>query len=269
MKIKEPNYVKLLIEKRDATEHALVSKELITTKEKARMNSLVRDLVHHFENKHIWVTPYGNGKLANISVLKYFITDQKELGLRGARRTNISLKVKFFDSSKNSLNFVKEKVTQSTANEFIKNWCQESDKGLGTEKDLSRDSFYYLNEIGGYSACDNSSGDCFCEDFKTETDACRYLDGWSIEEINQNTLKAYVVTTQEFENGAELIFADKPSKAKHLSTLAMNCNYIDLRAKREPKVDKYLDIAIDNSLDWNIPEHKKILETELGWKELN
>jgi hypothetical protein len=183
MKIKEPNYVQLLVEKRDATEHALVSKEIITTKEKVKMNSLVRDLVQHFENKHIWVTPYGNGKLARINVLKYFVTDQKKLGLRGARRTDISFKVKFFDPSKNSLDFYKEKVTQATANDFIREWCKEFDKGNDEQKTLPRCSFYYENEKNGYSACDNSDDDCFCEDFKTEENAKRYLDGWNLNEI--------------------------------------------------------------------------------------
>ncbi|MBK5262990.1 MAG: hypothetical protein JJE17_10565 [Peptostreptococcaceae bacterium] len=76
-----------------------------------------------------------------------------------------------------------KKVTLSVAKNFIDEWCKNFNKGNGNKKELPRDSFYYLNEKGGYSACDNTDGDCFCEDFETEIEAQRYLEGWSLGEI--------------------------------------------------------------------------------------
>ena len=272
MKVKNPNYVKLIIEKFDSQEQALIGKELITTTEKVRMNSLVRDLQKYFENKNIWAVAYSKCALANISVLKYFIADHKELKFYEGRRNNFYYRLKFFDSSIDTLRFDKEKITQKTANEFIKKWCQEFDKGLGTEKDLTRDSFYFLNGIGGYSACDNTDGDCFCEDFDTEEDAQRYLNGLSLDEIKASKihrkLKAYVVSATDSDYGIEMVFAENPNKAKQTSILSMDVDYIDLRSNREPKADKYFNVSINNRLDWEVPEHREILEKKFGWREL-
>ena len=277
MKVKSPNYVKLLIEKFDSKEQALISKELITTTEKARMNSLVRDLQKYFENKNVWVIAYSKCSLANISVFKYFITDHKELKLYEGRRNNIYYKVKFFDLFKTSLEFNKEKVTQHTANEFIKNWCQESDKGLGSEKELPKHQFYYENENGAFSVCDNSSSDCFCEDFKTEIDAQRYLKGWSLDEIEfgerdnnkSKELKAYEVGTDDHEDGNRLIFAESANKAKSwcIKHNLLECSYIEMHSNRVPEADKYLNISIKNELNWEIPSHQIILIEKLGWQE--
>lgn len=35
---------------------------------------------------------------------------------------------------------------------------------------------YYKNEIGTWSAWDNMTGDCWCEDFKTRKEAVAYVE---------------------------------------------------------------------------------------------
>ena len=39
------------------------------------------------------------------------------------------------------------------------------------------DCGYFKNEIGSWSAFDNQSGDCWCEDFKTKKQAKEWCEG--------------------------------------------------------------------------------------------
>lgn len=82
-----------------------------------------------------------------------------------------------------------------------------------------------------------------------------------------NKLKAYVVSSDDMDDGQRLVFAETPGKAKELTDF--DSEYIYLRAYRKPEMDKHVDIAVNNQLDWNIPEHRKILEDELGWIEID
>ena len=83
--------------------------------------------------------------------------------------------------------------------------------------------------------------------------------------------KAYLVQGY-WQDSETIVFAETPSKAK---VIAINNNdfyeeedYIDLRATREKEFDEYADIAKDNYLDFDNPEHQKILK-EHGWHEID
>jgi len=47
-------------------------------------------------------------------------------------------------------------------------------------------------EDGGYSACNNTDGDCFCEDFKTEEEAIKYLNNEDFNLMENNNAKTQV-----------------------------------------------------------------------------
>lgn len=81
-------------------------------------------------------------------------------------------------------------------------------------------------------------------------------------------LKAYVVSTTDADDGAQMIFAESSNRAKMLSSLREDVDYVDLRVRREPKADKYLSIAVNDMLDFRIEAHKKILIEEFSWFEL-
>jgi hypothetical protein len=275
MKIKEPNYIKLLVKKYDSNDTALISKELITTTEKARMNALTRDFIKKCKNESLWANPGNYEKLPSINVRNYFIDNNRDLILHfDIEGYPILFVISLFNSNSCSLLFNNEKVTLLTATEYIKSWCQKFEKTLGTEKNLPRSSFYYINESGGYSTCDNSDGDCFCEDFKTEDDALKYLNGWSLDEIafenKKIKLKGYSVFTGDPDYGSKLIFAESANKAKSwcIKKSLIDINYIELKTTREKGMDRYLNIAIDNELKWEIIEHQTILIEELGWQEI-
>ena len=51
-------------------------------------------------------------------------------------------------------------------------------------------------------------------------------------------MKAYYVTDHEEEHG-EIVFADTHGQAKQWANL--DCDYIDRRARREPRYDQYVD----------------------------
>lgn len=63
---------------------------------------------------------------------------------------------------------------------FVSEWFEAFRKGHGHEKSLPKRSFYYKATDGAYSVCDNSTGHCICEDFKTEREAQAYLKDWSL-----------------------------------------------------------------------------------------
>lgn len=81
--------------------------------------------------------------------------------------------------------------------------------------------------------------------------------------------KAYVVRTDESDDGCIMVFATSTTNAK-LKAMATfdTCSYIDLRAVREPLADKYESIAIRDELQWDNEEHQRILSDEFGWQEL-
>jgi len=83
--------------------------------------------------------------------------------------------------------------------------------------------------------------------------------------------KAYLVIDYWYESQI-IVFAETPSKAK---VVAMNNNafcyeddYLDLRATREKDLDQYASIAIHDYLDWENPEHRKILKS-IGWHKID
>jgi len=192
MKVIGPKYVSLLLEKYDATENALISKRKITTTEKIRMNSLIRDLLKTFRRNNEYV--YCRRDLSNINIKSFFVDNDKDLLIHGNNNSDLQFyyRLIYFNEHSCTLNFNKEKLALSTAKNYIETWCQEFDKGLGSEKDLQKGSFYYLNEDGGYSACDNTDGDCFCEDFKTEEEAIKYLNNEDFNLMENNNAKTQV-----------------------------------------------------------------------------
>lgn len=194
MKITNPKYIKLLVEKYDMNENALIEKELVTTTEKVRMNSLIRDFSRKYFDEDCYQVIYQRipilyyKSLANINVFQFFKENSNILQFKAKYKAEpVEFKISLYDGKTKSLKFNGEQVTLKTAKSFISDWIKAFDMGrdLGEplEKELPRDSFYYVNEKGDFSICDNISGDCFCEDFKTKTDACKFLQGWSLEEI--------------------------------------------------------------------------------------
>lgn len=82
--------------------------------------------------------------------------------------------------------------------------------------------------------------------------------------------KAYKISCKADYDGVEyVVFAETESKAKQMSLSYYNCEYIDLRATREPSCDEWLkkDPNIEE-LDWNIKEHQTFLKC-LGWHAID
>ncbi len=77
-KVIGPDYVKLLVEEYDVKERALVSKFTITTTEKARINSLIRDIREYFIDKHIWIKPL-HASFPKVNAKTYFIKNHDNL----------------------------------------------------------------------------------------------------------------------------------------------------------------------------------------------
>lgn len=81
--------------------------------------------------------------------------------------------------------------------------------------------------------------------------------------------KAYVISTDDPDDGIKMVFAENANRAKLLATLLFdNCNYIEARAVREPLADKYESISINDELIWNNEEHQRILLKNFSWQEL-
>lgn len=79
--------------------------------------------------------------------------------------------------------------------------------------------------------------------------------------------KAYIVR----ECGGDecrMVFCKDANEAKSYGASLLDCEYIDVRANREPRADKYASIAIGGELDWSNEKHRKILEKEFDWFEV-
>jgi len=83
--------------------------------------------------------------------------------------------------------------------------------------------------------------------------------------------KAYLVRGY-WQESQIIVFAETPSKAKVIALkyneFCYEDNYLELRATREKEFDEYANIAIHDYLDWENPEHQKILK-EYGWHEID
>lgn len=86
---------------------------------------------------------------------------------------------------------------------------------------------------------------------------------------NLGDLSAFVVTA-DYAEGSELVFAEKPSRAKmlaHGTSALCDFEWTDLRCRREPVADKYgKDFTKETTIGYD-KNAQKILR-ELGWHQL-
>ena len=82
-----------------------------------------------------------------------------------------------------------------------------------------------------------------------------------------NKLKAYVLSTEWRDDGAEIVFAETRNKARamhnHSPWSLAGSEYIEIKAKREPRADKYCR-GVAEMLNGYEERTQRIMR-ELGW----
>lgn len=71
-------------------------------------------------------------------------------------------------------------VTARGMSAIVDLWC--------FEKELAPEGKFYCEDNGVWVGCDNSSGDCWVEEFKTEEDVVKWLNNEPVYDVNNYLL---------------------------------------------------------------------------------
>lgn len=74
-------------------------------------------------------------------------------------------------------------VTASIMKAIVDLWC--------FEKELAPEGKFYCEDNGVWVGCDNSNGDCWVEEFKTEEDVIKWLNDEPVYDVNNYALNEW------------------------------------------------------------------------------
>ena len=77
-------------------------------------------------------------------------------------------------------------VTADKMKEIVDLWCDDTIKKKRRHR--APEGKFYCKDGDTWIGCDNSSGDCWVEEFKTEEDVVKWLNGENVYDANNSSL---------------------------------------------------------------------------------